>query len=201
MRHALVFGNRTLDTVASSADIGPGGGTLELDGPATLTNVALQHNVSNETGQSGLAGVNGAFLVFNFNHDPKLVTVENSRINDNMATADSLTGSAAVQGAGVFNNSLLTMDGVIVDHDVGRARGRGGLAQGGGIWSGVDLSGPPVRLALRRSSVSENALLGSPQIKRLGGGLYTTRAVTLDHTVIKHNRPDQCVGCSLTPKA
>jgi hypothetical protein len=63
VRDAHVSGNRTLDTVATSAGIRPGGGTLELDGPATLTNVALLHNVSNERSQSGLAGVNGAFLV------------------------------------------------------------------------------------------------------------------------------------------
>jgi hypothetical protein len=96
----------------------------------------------------------------------------------------------------VFNNSLLTLDEVAVNDNIGRASGQGGVAQGGGIWNGVDLSGPPVQLTLTHSSVVGNALAASPGIDRQGGGLFTTSPVTLDHSLIVLNRPDQCVGCS-----
>jgi hypothetical protein len=69
------------------------------------------------------------------------------------------------------------------------------VAQGGGIWSGVDLSGPPVQLTLENTSVTENALTGPSGITLQGGGLFTTSPVTLTNTTIARNRPDQCVGC------
>jgi hypothetical protein len=85
---------------------------------------------------------------------------------------------------------------VTVAGNVGRARGRGGFAQGGGIWNGVDLSGPPVQLTLDHSSVVSNALVTAGGIPRQGGGLFTNTPVTLDQSLIALNRPDQCVGCS-----
>jgi hypothetical protein len=201
MQNVRVSGNQTLNTVATSADIGPGGSTLELDGPGDLSNIALVHNASSETSVSGLASDAGALAVFNFTGDPEPVTVRDSVISGNVAEADSSTVQATVQGSGVFNNSLLTLDGVAVVGNVGRANGQGGLAQGGGIWNGVDLSGPPVQLTLSHSAVVHNALAAGPAIERQGGGLYTTSPVTLDHSVVALNQPDQCVGCSTTAQA
>ena len=196
MQNVRIAGNQTLNTVGTSTDIGPGGSTLELDGPGTLTGLALVDNLSSETSVSGLAGDTGALAVFNFNDDPALVTVRDSSISGNVAEAVSSSGQATVQGAGVFNNSLLSLDGVTVNDNAGRASGQGGSAQGAGIWNGVDLSGPPVQLTLSHSSVVGNALTASPSIEPQGGGLYTTSPVTLDHAVIALNRPDQCVGCA-----
>jgi hypothetical protein len=201
MQEVRVSDNQTLTTVATSADIGPGGSTLELDGPGELSNIALVHNTSSETSVSGLAGATGALAVFNFSGDPAPVTLRDSVISGNVDEADSSTGPATVQGSGVFNNSLLTMNRVAVNGNVGRADGQGGVAQGGGIWNGVDISGPPVALTLMHSSVVGNALAASPGIERQGGGLYTSSPVTLDHTVIALNRPDQCVGCSTPTRA
>jgi hypothetical protein len=198
MQDVRVVGNQTLSRVATSTDFGPGGSALELDGPGALSHLVLFGNLSRETSQDGLAGDIGALAVFNFTGDPEPVTVRDSVISGNDAEADSATGQATVQGSGVFNNSLLTLDGVTVSGNVGRANGNGGFAQGGGIWNGVDLSGPPVALSLEHTAVVGNALLGSPGIDSQGGGLYTTSPVTLDHTVIAANRPDQCVGCSLS---
>jgi hypothetical protein len=197
MQDVRVIGNQTLNRVATSADIGPGGSTLELDGPGTLSHLLLLGNLSRETSQDGLASDAGALAVFNFTGDPEPVTVQDSVISGNDTESGSATGQATVQGSGVFNNSLLTLDGVTVSANVGRANGNGGFAQGGGIWNGVDLSGPPVELSLDHSAVVRNALLASPGIEAQGGGLFTTSPVTLDHTVIAANRPDQCVGCSL----
>ena len=196
MRNALISGNETSSTVATSADIGPGGATLELDGPGMLTRVTLLDNLSTETSSSGPAGVTGALAVFNFSGDPRLVIVRRSVITGNVAEADSSTGTATAQGGGVFNNSLLTMKGVLVARNLARADSPRGVAQGGGIWNGVDLSGPPVRLTLQHSAVVDNALVAPAGSKRQGGGLYTTSPVTLERTLIAGNQPDQCAGCS-----
>lgn len=201
MQGVRVSGNRTLNTVATSTDIGPGGSTVELDGPGKLTNVALVHNLCSETSASGLAADTGALAVFNFSGDPRLVTVRDSVISGNVAEADSANGQAIVQGSGVFNNSLLAMNTVAVSGNIARATAPGGTAQGGGIWNGANLSGPPVQLTLTASIVVGNALTASPGIDRQGGGLYTTSPVTLDHAVIASNRPDQCVGCSIATQA
>lgn len=198
MRDVGISGNRTLTITGSSEDVGPAGSTLELDGPGDLSDVDLERNVSRETSPGGLATAGGALAVFNFSGDPALVSVRDSVISANVTESDSSTGQAVVLGAGVLNNSLLSFERVTVTGNVGRADGQGGVAQGGGIWNGVDLSGPPVELTLSRSAVVGNVLAASPGIDRQGGGLYTTSPVSLNQTLIARNRPDQCVGCSLT---
>ncbi len=70
------------------------------------------------------------------------------------------------------------------------------MAQGGGIWNGVLLSGPPVKLTLARTAVTRNAVTGSKRITVHGGGLFTTSPVTLTQSLIARNRPDQCFGCT-----
>jgi hypothetical protein len=97
---------------------------------------------------------------------------------------------------GIFNNSLLTLDRVLVSSNVGRANGPVGAAQGGGIWNGVELSGPPVQLALDHTLVIRNSLAGSHGIKLQGGGLFTMFPVALRHSLITLNRPGQCFGCA-----
>jgi hypothetical protein len=44
--------------------------------------------------------------------------------------------------------------------------------------------------------VTRNSLSGSPGITVQGGGLFTTLPVTLRHSVIAGNTPDQCFGCT-----
>jgi hypothetical protein len=196
MKNARVERNLTSVTSATTEDSGTSGTALELDGPATITNASIVGNVTTVFTPDGDAGANGALAVFNFSGDPELVTVRNSVIANNVTTARSDTGAATVMGSGVFNNSLLDMDGVLVTGNVGRADGVSGIAQGAGIWNGVDLSGPPVQLTLNHSNVIANLLTASPAITPQGGGLFTTSPVTLNHTRIALNRPDQCVGCS-----
>lgn len=201
MHNVRISGNATLNQIATSADIGPGGSTLELDGPGTLSGLSLVHNVSRETSPTGAAADTGALAVFNFNGDPQPVTISNSLIADNRAAAASSTGSATVQGAGVFNNSLLTLNGVAVLGNLATATAPSGSAQGGGIWNGIDLSGPPVELTLSHSSIVGNALVGTRGVTLVGGGIYTTAPVTLDHTLIALNRPNGCSGCALASPA
>jgi hypothetical protein len=134
--------------------------------------------------------------VLNFNNDPSLVTIRRSVIGDNVVLARSSTGTADLLGSGVFNNSLLEMLGVLLGADTGRADAPSGVAQGGGIWSGVDLSGPDVQLTLDHSALLGNRIAATAGITPQGGGLYTTTPATLTATRIAFNFPDQCVGCS-----
>jgi hypothetical protein len=39
-----------------------------------------------------------------------------------------------------------------------------------------------------------NTLSASPGLTVQGGGLFTSFPVTLDHSRIAHNHPDQCAG-------
>jgi hypothetical protein len=196
MQNVDIDHNRSITTSATSADSGPSGSAIELDGPGTISDTKIDDNVATSASPNGAAATNGGLAVFNFTDDPKLVTVENSVISANITQAQSSTGSASVLGAAVFNNSLLLMRNVQISDNEGRAAGPTGVAQGGGIWNGVDLSGPPVQLTLQDSNVTLNTLTGTPGIALQGGGLFTTSPVTLTNTIIERNRPDQCVGCS-----
>lgn len=195
MQNADIDHNHGITTSATSVDSGPSGTAIELDGPGTISDTKIDDNVATSTSPNGAAATNGGLAVFNFTGDPPLVTVENSVISGNITQAQSSTGSASVLGGAVFNNSLLLMRNVQISDNVGRAAGPTGVAQGGGIWNGVDLSGPPVQLTLENTSVTNNVLTGTTGITLQGGGLFTTSPVTLTNTTIERNQPDQCVGC------
>jgi hypothetical protein len=124
--------------------------------------------------------------------------VADSKIDGNTAIARSRTGAATIEGAGVFSNGLLRMLRVEVKGNLGVVAAPHGHAHGGGIWNGIELSGPPVRLALSSVRIVNNALRASAGLQRRGGGLYTTLPVTRTETQIVRNHPDQCVGCSLS---
>lgn len=194
MSHSVVAGNRAFARYATSVDQGPGGSALELDGGGTITGTSIVDNVDVATSPSGPAAENGGLAVLNFNNDPRRVTVRDSVISGNRVKATSATGSASVQGAGVFNNSLLTLHGVVVARNAGVARAPAGIAQGAGIWNGVEISGPPVALTLEHTTVRHNSLAASPGLRVQGGGLFTTSPVTLIGSTIRDNHPDNCHG-------
>ena len=198
MQNVNVDYNRSITTSATSADIGPIGSAIELDGPGSISDTRIDHNFSASASPNGVAGTTGALAVFNFTGNPQSVTVEDSVISGNITQARSFTGSASVLGSGVFNDSLLSMRNVEISDNLGRAEGPSGVAQGGGIWNGLDaITGavPPVQLTLANTRVTENALTGTPGVSLQGGGLFTTSPVTLTNTTIERNHPDQCVGC------
>lgn len=194
MRDSDVDRNLTATTALTVADVGPVGSALEVDGSGTIVNTSIVGNVATTVSPDGAAITAGGLGMFGTD----LLTVRYSTISDNLTLARSNTGSASVLGGGVFNNSLLTMDHVAVSRNTARADGPGGAAEGGGIWNGVDITGPAV-LALENSSLVGNVLEASPAIPRQGGGLFTTSPVVRVNTLIAGNRPDQCVGCSLAP--
>jgi hypothetical protein len=197
MNDSTISGNRLFSTVATTADAGAAGSALELDGGGTISNTRITDNSTTIVSPSGVAGNAGAGLaMLNFNNDAQLVTVRGGVISGNTAVAKTSTGSATSQGAGIFNDSLLDLDGVQVSGNSGKATGPSGVAQGAGIWNGTDISGPPVQLALDHTAVTRNSLSGSPGITVQGGGLFTALPVTLTHSVIAGNIPDQCFGCT-----
>ena len=196
MSDSNISGNKVSATMATTADTGPAGTTLELDDGGRISDTSITDNTTAVESARGVAGNAGAGLaVYNFSNDPRLVTVSGGVIGGNYATARTLRGSATVQGVGVLNNSLLDLRGVRVTHS-GRATGPACVAQGGGIWNGVLLSGPPVKLTLAHTAVTRNAVTGSKRITVHGGGLFTTSPVTLTQSLIARNRPDQCFGCT-----
>ena len=196
IRNTVISGNTSLSKSGTTTDVGPGGDAIEVDGGGTISNTAITGNVSAIVSPRGAAAVVGALGVYNFTSDPRLLTVRDSTISGNTLSAATTTGQATVQGAGIFNNSLLELTGDTVSNNSGTASGPAGTAAGGGIWNGVDLSGPPVQLILVRTAVTRNALSAGPGLTVQGGGLFTTLPVTLTGSVIAGNVPDQCSGCT-----
>ncbi len=56
--------------------------------------------------------------------------------------------------------SALELRNTVVSHNAAKAIGPSGVAEGGGIWNGVFLSGPPVELTLTDSLITHNVLAG-----------------------------------------
>ena len=193
--NAVIDGNRSDGLSLTTADPGPGGSALELDGGGTIAGTRITGNVSVQHAVDGEAGVNGALAVLNFNGDARLVTVSDSVVAGNRAIASTTTGDATVLGGGIFNDSLLALHRVIVRDNTGRADGPSGRAEGGGIWNGDELSGQPVELTLDHVLATRNAVTGGPGIALRGGGLFTAFPVTQNATVIAGNAPDHCSGC------
>jgi hypothetical protein len=195
MTNSIISGNRAITQSSTSADVGGAGTALEVDGGGTISNTRITDNYSAMVSPHGAAAVTGALGLFG---NARLLIVRNSTISGNTAIAASTTGSAIVQGAGIFNDGLLKLTGDHIRGNSGTATAPSGLAQGAGIWNGTTFTGPPVQLALQRTNVTRNSLTGSPGITVQGGGLFTAppATVTLRHSLIAHNIPDQCFGCS-----
>jgi hypothetical protein len=196
MDDTVFSGNDVRATYASSEDVGIGGATVEVDGGGTITNTRITGNTAEAFSRAGVAAVSNGLNVFNFSDGPpKLLVLQNSVIDGNRAVARSSTGTALTEGGGIFNNSLLELRHVLVTRNSGAAFAPSGHAQGGGIWNGVELSGPPMELTLTDSSISRNSLSGSQGITLGGGGVFTTEPITRTRTSIVDNQPNQCTGC------
>ena len=202
MRNTQVDDNRSTTTALTSTDVGPAGSALELDGGGTISDTSIDDNFASSTSPNGLADTNGGLAVFYFGNPggAQLVTVRNSDISGNVTESFSKTGSAKIEGGAVFNNSLLVMRNDSVTDNVGRAEAPTGVAQGGGIWNGVDTStgaSPPAELTLVNTTVTNNVLEGHAGVSLQGGGVFTESPATftLTNTQIAFNRPDQCFGC------
>lgn len=184
--------NRVVADVATSDEAGPSGSILEFDGPAAVTGLRLVHNTVIASSKSGLAGATNGLAVYDFSSDPRQVTVRDARFVGNHTIARTKTGSAVVTGGAVFNNSLLDLTDTAIYGNTGSATGSGATAQGGGIWNGPFLSGPPVALELHRVHVTRNQVHARSAD---GGGIYTTVPIDFYHSTVRDNQPDNCSGC------
>ena len=125
-------------------------------------------------------------------------TLTNSNVSGNTVIAASPHGTVVLAGGGLQTGGPLTLRNTTVSGNRGDAKGLTGTAQGGGIFA-VDESasgGPPGGpLILANATITHNLLTGTTGITLQGGGIFATNPVTLTHTVIADNVPDECDGC------
>jgi hypothetical protein len=204
MRNTVISHNRVSSTLATdgvpapsptSLDPGGQGGTLEVDGGGTISHTQITDNSSTSTSTDGPVDENSGLDLFPPGNSPaRLLTVQDSIISGNTATATSGSGSATVQGVGILNTSLLRLVADQVRDNSGHVIGKTGLAQGAGIWNGSSGPNTTVRLALDHTVVTHNSLTASVGVTVNGGGLFTTSPVTLKGSTISANTPDECSG-------
>jgi len=132
------------------------------------------------------------------------------RIRDNSLTAVAPHATATVRGGGMVIDHApeedpggLTMRDARVTGNTGQAIGRATTAQGGGIFDALvspDLGPFGGPLTLTRVRIEHNVL--APAATAHGGGLFLQdQPLALHATRIRHNEPDQCIGCLSAPSA
>ena len=195
LRDSTITKNWVVAHVGSSADVGPSGTALDINGPATVSHVRITDNTATVTSTAGDAAV-AAAGVYAGNTGSKPIVISDTIISGNTSTASSTHGSASVVGAGLLNDGgLLVIRDSLLTANVGIAKGHSGTAQGGGIWNGSLYNESAPQLTLSGTSVSRNSIVGSSGVTLQGGGLFTTVPVTIHGGHITHNRPDDCSGC------
>jgi hypothetical protein len=124
-------------------------------------------------------------------------SMTNSVVSGNQVHGSSPHGSVFVAGGGLqAGDAGITLRSTTVSGNVGDARGLTGSAQGGGIFDVAVPDGPPGGpLVLTNSTVTRNVLTGGAAVTLQGGGVFARNPVTLTHSVIAGNTPDQCDGC------
>jgi hypothetical protein len=191
MSNSVVADNSvTSATLAgSSGNAGGDSGAGEILG--TVTNTRFTGNTVTVTSAAGNAtAFAGVSIDFG--------SITNSAISDNHVHASGRSGTVfAAGGAIVVDEPGLTLRNTEVSGNTVDANGQSGSARGGGIYDARIAHGPPGGpLKLLNSGVTGNALSGSPGVALQGGGLYIrNRPLTLIHSAIAKNSPDQCFGC------
>jgi hypothetical protein len=125
-------------------------------------------------------------------------SITNGVISENHVHASSPSGTVLAAGGGlVVDEPGATLRNSELSANTVEADGASGSAQGGGILDAPIANGPPGGpLTLLNTRVTGNALSGSPGIALQGGGLFIqNKPLTLTHSVIANNSPDQCFGC------
>jgi hypothetical protein len=202
--NSAISGNTT-NVTNSGGDATADTGGIDSDGSLTLSNSIVENNqaTSSVPPASGFVAIAlGGGLEVEFGN----TTVVNTRVHGNSVRAESASGLVAVNGAGLMNEDggTLTLHNSEVSANTAVANGATGFANGGGItnFSAVPLLPPAGQLTLVNSRLTGNVVTASPGITPMGGGLFTADVlslqplpVTLIHTVIAGNSPDQCFGC------
>lgn len=194
MTRSSVSGNTSQVVAATADEVGPNGSAMEIDGTATITDSVIADNRATDRSTAGSASDSDGLAVLASDDGPGDVTATRVAIRGNSATARSTTGPASVLGGGVLNNGLLTLRDSLVQRNRGLAESADATAQGGGLWSGALVVGPPVSLTLRCSVVTGNSLVAHSGTAQ-GGGVYSAGgdgvALALDRAAVRGNAPDQ----------
>jgi hypothetical protein len=187
--------------VGSSEHVGPSGSAIDINGPSrgdhglqTVSHVRIAGNTTLVTSEDGEAQATGGAI-----YNSSATRITNSVISGNRITARSAHGSASVFGGGVLNEGHLLLRHDLIGDNHAIATGPDGFARGGGIWNDNLFLKKPPHLTLDHTGVIGNTLRARPGLPVKGGGLFTTFPVTLDHSPIVHNHPDQCAGCKGGP--
>ncbi len=182
----------------SGGDLLSSAGGIDADGALIFNNSHVDHN---RVQARVSPGFNTLLLGGGLDATGTTVTVNNSSVDGNHAEAEAAGGLAAMLGGGISNDGTMTLHNTAVVGNSGHATGAFGPAQGGGIWNG-SLGGSAPELTIVGSLIANNTVTGGGGVTPLGGGLFTADPVTLApfevtlvHTQITGNQPDQCFGC------
>jgi hypothetical protein len=196
MSNTVLSGNTvscaTLASSSGNADCDSAGAQLV----GNITNSVVSGNSVTASSAHGDATAGGNFILG--------ASMTNSTIRDNHGLATSAQGSAFALGGGLWVDSApdvgvggLTLRNSSVSGNTAEAHGVTGAARGGGVYDPAPAN-PPFGgpLVLQNSSVTGNVLTASAGLSREGGGLYIRgQSLTLRHSSITGNTPDQCSGC------
>jgi hypothetical protein len=198
LSHSTIEDNEVRAKVGSSEHAGPSGSAIDLAGPSrggpgphTVSHVRITGNTTLVTSEDGDAEATGGAIYIG-----AATRITHSVISGNRLKALSAKGSASVLGGGVLNDGAhLMLQDVLIEDNHGIAIGPEGFARGGGIWNGRLFLKQPPHLTLEHTRVIGNTLRASPGLPVKGGGIFSAFPVTLNHSKIAHNVPDQCFGC------
>jgi hypothetical protein len=190
-----VIANNSVSSMAlpgSTGDAVAGSGAGEING--TLSNVRLTGNTVDANSAAGNANAEAGATVFDGG------TITNGLISDNHVHASAPIGSVLVRGGSIFVAVSLTLRNSTMSGNTVDASGANGSALGGGIFDVAfpdgDNGPPGGPLALTNSNVTGNTLSGSAGVTLQGGGIFLqNEPITLTHSLISQNAPDQCFGC------
>ena len=176
-------------TIAFAGGIDVDDSTLVLERSVVSDNVVRSVSAGDAFADGGGLEVEG------------VATIRDSVISHNRVVAQAAGGAIAV-GGGIANAGQLTLEHTQVSGNGASATGSGGLlggfpsaVQGGGIWNGGFGEPSTATLTLSNSSIVDNSLSAPGTFLIQGGGLFTAFPITLLHSKIKDNTPDQCFGC------
>jgi hypothetical protein len=198
LSHSKIEDNEVRAKIGSSEHAGPSGSAIDINsrptgghGPQTVSHVRITGNTTLVTSEDGAAQATGGAI-----YNGGATRITHSVISGNRLTARSAHGSASVLGGAVLNDGahlMLKHDLIKDNHAI--ATGPDGFARGGGIWNGRLFLKQPPHLTLDHTGAIGNTLSASPGLPVKGGGLFTAFPVTINHSPIAHNNPDQCAGC------
>ncbi|WP_160168170.1 right-handed parallel beta-helix repeat-containing protein, partial [Rhodopirellula sallentina] len=151
---------------AATANRGNGGGVMTVGGTVTAMNTTVTSNESGRDG-GGLHAGGGSVVT---------VTGGNFRLNN-----------AAEEGGGLWNDSVLRIDGSLITENTAVSSDNGGNNQGGG---GVFNDGGTLDIA--GATISINSAIAN---NGNGGGVMTVGgSVTIDSTLIQSNQATRAGG-------